>query len=316
MLESPAAPVPSCCCSSPASSGCSSSAYPLTSALTFMQLRFKSIDTLKGKKTKLLADNFPNIARELDMAQNDPEVADLKTLMQDSGKRLMWKCSVCGFGWRTSVMARTVMRQNCPDCHQREHPKLGDVSPKLVSEWSRARNDIFVDPADVESTSKDRVWWQCGSCHVNFQARVRDRVTGHSNCPECDRGQYAQFRMNKQLLSEFHPSKNGDLTLVKLRPTDRVKVWWLCNTCGFEWQCPVGLRAGSAKTSRSFQCPECFETAEAQKKAGKGNKTGTPKRGGKKAGGAQGTAEGTPAATAGGAAATDEFVGTNWDEML
>lgn len=303
----------------------------MSSIVASIQYRFKSIDTLKGKKTKLLADNFPNVARELDMSLNDAEVADLRMLQQDSGKRLMWKCSACGFGWRTSVMARTILRQGCPDCHQRENPKLGDISPKLVSEWSRAKNDIFINPADVESTSKDRVWWQCGGCSINFQAKVKDRVSGHSNCPECDRGQYNQFRMNQQLLSEFHPSKNGDLTLAKLRPTDRVKVWWLCNTCGFEWQCPVGLRAGTAKSSRSYHCPECFDSAAKAKKEGGPKKGGAVKKGAKKAATTVSAGDSTFLAAAAGAgvvsanvagedpsstATADEFVGTDWDSML
>eukprot|EP00658_Telonema_sp_P-2_P056116 TRINITY_DN44602_c0_g1_i1.p1 TRINITY_DN44602_c0_g1~~TRINITY_DN44602_c0_g1_i1.p1 ORF type:complete len:229 (+),score=48.70 TRINITY_DN44602_c0_g1_i1:167-853(+) len=228
-------------------------------------------------------------------------------------------------------MARTILRQGCPDCHQRENPKLGDISPKLVSEWSRAKNDIFINPADVESTSKDRVWWQCGGCSINFQAKVKDRVSGHSNCPECDRGQYNQFRMNQQLLSEFHPSKNGDLTLAKLRPTDRVKVWWLCNTCGFEWQCPVGLRAGTAKSSRSYHCPECFDSAAKAKKEGGPKKGSAVKKGAKKAATTVSAGDSTFLAAAAGAgvvsanvagedpsstATADEFVGTDWDSML
>eukprot|EP00758_Cryptobia_borreli_P004252 Tbor_TRINITY_DN4265_c0_g1::TRINITY_DN4265_c0_g1_i1::g.23939::m.23939 len=218
------------------------------------QRRYNSNTALK---TKLLVDNFPNIALELDASMNPKDVS-LATLDQHSGRRLKWKCQVCSHCFTTSVLARTVLKESCPECRVREHPLLKDVNQKVLGEWHQTKNNIFLDPQEIEATSKERCWWRCGSCSAVFQAKVRDRVAGKGPCPECNRGQFSDFRINKKLIEEFHPTRNGDLTLLKLRPTDQVKVWWLCSGCGHEWETPVALRAGTSVTSKGNSCPACF----------------------------------------------------------
>lgn len=57
--------------------------------------------------------------------------------------------------------------------------------------------------------------------------------------------------LKKELIAEWHPTKNGDL-----RPTDVTcgsnrKVWWKCSTCGYEWQAIISHR------SRGSGCPFC-----------------------------------------------------------
>lgn len=54
-----------------------------------------------------------------------------------------------------------------------------------------------------------------------------------------------------QLVANFHPSKNGDLTPEDLRKGTRQKIWWVCER-GHEWECSV-----RAEWSRKGACPIC-----------------------------------------------------------
>lgn len=47
---------------------------------------------------------------------------------------------------------------------------------------------------------------------------------------------------HQALVTEWHPSKNGDLTPYMVHPSSSLKVWWMCHE-GHEWQSVVGNRA-------------------------------------------------------------------------
>ncbi|MBQ2730876.1 MAG: zinc-ribbon domain-containing protein [Clostridia bacterium] len=53
------------------------------------------------------------------------------------------------------------------------------------------------------------------------------------------------------LLSEWHSTKNGDLSPDSLPLGSDVKVFWKCNTCGYEWKASVSHRANGRN------CPAC-----------------------------------------------------------
>ena len=55
------------------------------------------------------------------------------------------------------------------------------------------------------------------------------------------------------LLSQWHPTKNGNLTPSDISFGAERKVWWQCEH-GHEWQAPIYARAGS---NRSDGCPVC-----------------------------------------------------------
>ena len=54
-----------------------------------------------------------------------------------------------------------------------------------------------------------------------------------------------------KLIKEWHPTKNGDLSLESLAPFSHVKVWWL-GECGHEWE--MGL---ASRNSKNSNCPYC-----------------------------------------------------------
>lgn len=49
-----------------------------------------------------------------------------------------------------------------------------------------------------------------------------------------------------ELLAEWHPTKNIDLSPERLRPTSQTRVWWRCPKCEREWSTILASRASSS----------------------------------------------------------------------
>ena len=261
----------------------SSSASTAAATTVVLQQQRRGAQTLKdiekhGAKgtSKLLKDLFPDIAMEVDIASADVQLpsnvtntpatsgaVNLDSILFDSGRRVPWRCKRCSSTWVASVVSRTILKKGCPACHERHNPLLADVNPRLLLELHPSKNTIFCEPEALEATDRQKVWWLCGSCNSSFQARICDRAQGRSPCPDCDRGQFGDFKIRKVLLEEFHPTRNGDLSLAKMRPTDRIDVWWLCHACGHEFVCPLSVRvaavpkAGGKSAGGYGGCPKC-----------------------------------------------------------
>ena len=59
---------------------------------------------------------------------------------------------------------------------------------------------------------------------------------------------------NPSLAKEWHPFKNGQLTPYDFPPHCSDSVWWLCPTCGYEWEAPISNRNARIKPRG---CPVC-----------------------------------------------------------
>ena len=57
--------------------------------------------------------------------------------------------------------------------------------------------------------------------------------------------------VNPQLVKEWHPIQNGNLTPQDVTSGSTKKVWWQCK-CGYEWQARIDHR-----TRRGQGCPQC-----------------------------------------------------------
>ena len=62
-----------------------------------------------------------------------------------------------------------------------------------------------------------------------------------------------------ELIKEWHPTKNGELTPWDVTAHCSKKVWWVCSACGHEWEAYVANR------SKGHGCPECAKRVIAQK---------------------------------------------------
>jgi hypothetical protein len=122
---------------------------------------------------------------------------------------------------------------------------------------------------DVLGASSGReVWWCCSGCGHEWQATISSRALSGSGCPRCYRqqnldglGEASRRRSRRparslaaqrpELLSELHPTRNGDVDPTTIGAGAPRRLWWRCPTCGHEWQARVNNRV------RGTGCPAC-----------------------------------------------------------
>lgn len=174
-----------------------------------------------------------------------------------SKKHVWWKCEK-GHEWEAAIHCRTGAHcTGCPYCAGKritpgEHT-LETKCPELAKQWHPTKN-FRLKPSDVPPSTHRKVWWQCEKGH-EWQAQVNSRTRG-SGCPVCTNrqivpGENDLATMFPELVKQWHPTRNGNLTPQKVFAGTRRKVWWRCEK-GHEWFANVGARA-----SRGEGCPVC-----------------------------------------------------------
>lgn len=176
-----------------------------------------------------------------------------------SAKKYWWRCPVSKLhDWKSAVTVRTTHGAGCPFCAGRQaaaDTSLRATFPEVAAEWHPTKNGKLT-PDDVTPSSSKTSWWRCSDNkrHV-WQARIQSRTTGRG-CPTC-----AGFYLgpnnsladhHPELVSEWHPTKNGDLTPEAVTPGVQTKVWWRCLESKYhDWQAaPANRVAGTG-------CPFC-----------------------------------------------------------
>lgn len=102
-----------------------------------------------------------------------------------SGKRVWWRCGVCGYEWQALISNRT-RNQGCPRCAGKiasADTSLSAICPGLAAQWHPERNGKLT-PDDVTPGSNKSVWWLCEACGHEWQARIFSR-SGGRGCPCC-----------------------------------------------------------------------------------------------------------------------------------
>ena len=125
--------------------------------------------------------------------------------------------------------------------------------PELFYEWDFEKNDkLGLDVFKATYGSKKIVWWKCTECESGYDMTIKARVKFKRGC--CPKG----WRINNSLASlypevasEWHPTKNGNLTPHDVTFGVDLEVWWF-GTCGHEWDVKVCNR-----TTNGHNCPYC-----------------------------------------------------------
>ncbi len=126
--------------------------------------------------------------------------------------------------------------------------KLKEAYPNIALEWHQYKNKPLT-PEDVPYGSGKKVWWKCSKCNNEWYATICNRTNIHLNrgCPECSNKKTSKRNVDRQLssihnlslykdvLKEWHPSKNKGLIPSEFTPKSNKKVWWKCLICGYEW---------------------------------------------------------------------------------
>lgn len=114
-----------------------------------------------------------------------------------------------------------------------------------------------ISPSDVTYGSKKKIWWLCSAEH-KWITLVNSRTASNretSGCPYCSGNKvWVGFNdletVNPTLSSQWHPTKNGQLTAQHVTKGSGKKIWWLCDN-DHEWRSLVSDR------SNGSGCPNC-----------------------------------------------------------
>jgi rubrerythrin len=218
-----------------------------------------------------LAALRPELAAELHPTRNGD--LDPRTLAPRSILRVWWRCPTCGHEWQTRTRGRA-RGQGCPRCRTRERAErmrdrarvgtLAQQRPDLVAQLHPSRNGEL-DLATLAICSQRVLWWRCGDCGHEWQAKVIDRrrTSAPASCPACSRRRVARKLRSvapgrslavlyPALAAQLHPTRNGDVDPATLGAGSKQRVWWRCQACGHEWQ-----RVVKARVYEHGRCPAC-----------------------------------------------------------
>ena len=124
-----------------------------------------------------------------------------------STKKVWWKCSSCGYEWRSLVKSR-VKGAVCPVCSERTvfsgYNDLTSTDPDLAMEWDYEKNKEL-NPHKLSRSSMYSVWWKCPHGH-SWKAKVFDRAVDGITCKQCEEEYQSIF---PELLITMYAKQNG-----------------------------------------------------------------------------------------------------------
>jgi len=215
----------------------------------------KKVENLVAKNGSF-GDKYPEIAKEWDYKKNGDLTPERVTY--GSKKEVWWICSVCGHEWKKAVSARTG-GCDCPVCMGKTlKPGWNDLATRnggLLKDWDWDANGELT-PSMVMPGSNQRIWWKCSECGYEWQTPAYSRTGQGTGCPKCANrvivaGDNDFATKYPEHAAEWHPEKNGALKPQDVAPKSNKIVWWLCPTCGHDWEASVSDRASGRG------CPRC-----------------------------------------------------------
>lgn len=148
--------------------------------------------------------------------------------------------------------------------------KLVSDIPLLLEEWDWTKNQI--SPYETSFGSAKKAFWLCSICGYSWDTPVYSRGSNGSGCPMCARkarGETKRISSAKrngllekfpEIAREWHPQKNSMYSIDEVSAYSNIKVWWLCGSCGYEWETAVNHR-----TKEGNGCPVCARIMRGQK---------------------------------------------------
>ena len=140
-------------------------------------------------------------------------------------------------------------------------PSLVETHPDLIKEWNYEKNEDL-NPEDVTSGSRKRVWWICSKGHEWNTYAYSRAGKSQSGCPECHKERFRESKKNArpkfedsiahlfpELVNEWNYEKNTSRGPEEYSHGSNIKVWWICSK-GHEWETAVSQR-------KTNGCPYC-----------------------------------------------------------
>jgi DNA-directed RNA polymerase subunit RPC12/RpoP len=192
----------------------------------FRSQRFKKIimqrESLAQSNSQIIGEWHPT--KNKDLTPDD--------LTPYSHKKIWWICQR-GHEWQSSISHRT-NGCGCPYCSGKlatQENFLATQNPNLAKEWHPIKNEK-ITPYDVTPKSGRKYWWICPKGH-DWEAAISNRNRNRDKgCPYCSGRRickdYCLSSVNPILASEWHPTKNKNLTSDNVTSRSGIKVWWKC----------------------------------------------------------------------------------------
>lgn len=151
---------------------------------------------------------------------------------------------------------------------------MGGKKPNIVSKSNpftmynikrylrlKGRNDLKLISTTYEN-AQAKLWWICNRCKSKFDCDW-NHIQGGRSCPYCHGKRVNHTNslasLNPKLASEWHPTKNGELTPRDVTCNSNKEVWWKCSK-GHEYKKYV-----SARHSQKVGCNICSMSSGEQR---------------------------------------------------
>ena len=209
----------------------------------------------KPKPGESFGDLYPEIAKEWHPTKNG--LLTPFDFTPGSNKKFWWKCDKgVDHIWKAQVNKRSG-GAGCHICSGwKVVPSVSLVTthPEIASEWHPTKNKDLT-PNDVLFGSHKKVWWKCdkGEDH-EWESLIYSRI--NSGCPVCSNKKVVLSNClattHPEIASEWHPTKNKELSPYDIVSGSNKKVWWKCDKGeDHEWLTAVQNRQNGTK------CPVC-----------------------------------------------------------
>ena len=157
---------------------------------------------------------------------------------------ITWQCEH-GHEWTRRISLQIKLR-TCPLCEQ-ENNSFFEFHPELLEEWNYEKNS-GTDPKTVTAYSNKVFLWFCRNGH-RYEASPAALMRRNISCPTCASAGF----QNPDLISEWHPEKNGDKTPYDFSANSQRQAWFICSSCGNEYMARIAARV----KRKNNKCPNC-----------------------------------------------------------
>lgn len=213
---------------------------------------------MKASPTNNLAVLHPMLMLEWHLKKNVQY--DPYKIKPGSNYKVWWKCVYDSeHEWESVIAHRVNGKQKCPICNpffRSDDNNFAVKFPDLALDWHPSKNGDL-RPSQLTSSSSEKVWWLCRKNNDHdWKATVGSRAKLGTGCPVC-RGRLCEkneslFTLSPHIAAEWHPQKNEDLPVDRVKPNSSRIVWWVCkNNNGHVWQEVI------AKRVKGSGCPYC-----------------------------------------------------------
>ncbi|WP_022755212.1 zinc-ribbon domain-containing protein [Butyrivibrio fibrisolvens] len=193
----------------------------------------------------------PELVEEWDFERNS---VSPKEVNATSHVYYWWKCSMCGYRWKTATYRRHY-GSGCPICSRIKTKKgvndLMSQRPDLMKEWDFLKNDKNPDQISLHANYKAH--WKCKNGH-EWEQLVSSRVYRNSKCPYCSgriliETENSLFVKRPDIASELY---DKSIDAKKIKYNSKRIMSWECKE-GHIWETSVYHRVINGS-----KCPCCM----------------------------------------------------------